>query len=78
MEPNQTLRWTETLRPPVQEARRALEEVGKEARHALGEIGHAIAPARLSLEQSIVAHPMRAVALSIAAGVFLGWLIKRS
>jgi ElaB/YqjD/DUF883 family membrane-anchored ribosome-binding protein len=38
---------------------------------------HAIGPVQHSLEQAIVDHPVKAVGLSLALGVFLGWLIKR-
>jgi ElaB/YqjD/DUF883 family membrane-anchored ribosome-binding protein len=77
MDPNQALVWSESVKRPLEEARHAIDEVGQEARHALDEMRHAIGPAQHSLEQAIVDHPVKAVGLSLAMGVFLGWLIKR-
>ena len=36
-----------------------------------------IGPARHFLEQAIADHPVKAVGLSLAMGVLLGWFIKR-
>jgi ElaB/YqjD/DUF883 family membrane-anchored ribosome-binding protein len=77
MEPHQTLGWRETLDRPVGEARQLLGEMVSEAGRTLRELGSATDSARESLEQSIAANPIKAVGLSFAAGVFLGWLIKR-
>jgi hypothetical protein len=37
-----------------------------------------IAPVRETITSSIAAHPITAVGLSFAVGVFLGWLTKRA
>ena len=78
MESNRTVDWSETLKRPVAEARHVLEEVSREARHALGELGQAGAPVRKSVEEAVVAHPIKAIGISLAVGVLLGWLFKRS
>jgi ElaB/YqjD/DUF883 family membrane-anchored ribosome-binding protein len=67
MDPKQALAWTDNLKQPLQEVR-----------HAVGEAEQAIRPYRRSLEQAIVDNPIKAVGVSLAIGVFLGWLIKRS
>ena len=77
MDPNQALAWSESVKQPLEQARHAIDEMGKEARHALKDVRHAIGPVQHSLEQAIVDHPVKAVGLSLAMGVFLGWLIKR-
>ena len=41
------------------------------------ELRDVIGPIQRSLEQAIADHPIKAVVLSLATGVFLGWLIKR-
>jgi ElaB/YqjD/DUF883 family membrane-anchored ribosome-binding protein len=78
MDPSQMLPWSDTLKQPLQEAREAIDHAGREARHALDTVGRSIGPVRRSLEQTISANPIKAVGLSLAVGVFLGWLIKRS
>ena len=77
MDPNPAHAWSESVKRPLDEARHAIDEVSKEARHALEDVRHAIGPVQHSLEQAIVDHPVKAVGLSLALGVFLGWLIKR-
>jgi ElaB/YqjD/DUF883 family membrane-anchored ribosome-binding protein len=77
MDPNQALAWSESVKRPLEEARSAIDEVSKEARHALDEMRHAIGPVQDSLGQAIADHPIKAVGVSLAIGVFLGWLIKR-
>ena len=37
----------------------------------------AIDPFQRSFERTIADHPIKAVLLSLATGVFLGWLVKR-
>jgi hypothetical protein len=66
MDPNQPLTWPDSLRRSLDEAERALEEL----RAVIGLI-------QRSLEQTIADHPIKTVVLSLASGVFLGWLIKR-
>jgi len=66
MDPNQLLTWPGSVR-------RSLDE----AQHALDELRDVIGPIQQSLERAIADHPIKAVALSLATGVFLGWLIKR-
>jgi ElaB/YqjD/DUF883 family membrane-anchored ribosome-binding protein len=66
MDPNQTLTWPDSLRRPLDEAQRAFDE-----------LRDVIEPVQRSLEQAIADHPVKAVALSLAMGVFLGWIIKR-
>lgn len=78
MESNRTSAWSESLKHPVAEAQQAFGEVGREAQHALDQLGEAVAPVRKSLEQAVVTHPIRAIGISLAVGVILGWLIKRS
>jgi ElaB/YqjD/DUF883 family membrane-anchored ribosome-binding protein len=77
MDPNQALAWSESVKRPLEEARHASDEGCKEARQAVVDRRHAIGPVQHSLEQAIVEHPVKAVGLSLALGVFLGWLIKR-
>ncbi len=78
MDPNQTVGWRETLQHPVSAAAETFSEVSRQTQHALGNLGDAVAPVRRSVEQAIVTRPIQAVVLSFAAGVLLGWLIKRS
>lgn len=59
------------------QAREAFGEMGSQARQAFDEMGNAIGPYRHTLEDAIVAHPVKAVGLALALGVFLGWLTKR-
>ena len=66
MDPNQPLTWPGSVRQSLDEAQRALDEL----RDVIG-------PIQRSLEQAIADHPIKAVVLSLATGVFLGWLIKR-
>jgi hypothetical protein len=66
MNPNQHLTWPGSLLRPLDEAQ-----------HALEDLGAAVGPIRRALEQTIADHPIKAVVLSLASGVFLGWLIKR-
>jgi ElaB/YqjD/DUF883 family membrane-anchored ribosome-binding protein len=63
---NQQLAPSQSVGRPLDEARRAFDEV----RQAIG-------PVRHFLEQAISDHPVKAVGLSLAMGVLLGWLIKR-
>lgn len=81
--------WTGSAHKPMEEAREALGDLGKQAQHgfqdmsrsaqdAFGDMGDAITPYRRSLEDAIVSNPVKAVGVSLAVGVFLGWLIKRS
>ena len=78
MESNRILGWSDTLKRPVAEARQVFGDVSREARHVLGELGQVVAPVRKSLEQAVVAHPLKVIGISFAAGVFLGWLFKRT
>jgi hypothetical protein len=48
-----------------------------EAQRAFDELRDVIEPIQRSLEQAVADHPIKAVLLSLATGVFLGWLIKR-
>jgi ElaB/YqjD/DUF883 family membrane-anchored ribosome-binding protein len=66
MDPNQPLTWPTSVRWSLDEAQRALDE-----------LRDVIEPIQRSLEQAIADHPIKAVVLSLATGVFLGWLIKR-
>ena len=77
MESNRTSGWSETLKRPLSEAQQVFGEVSKDARTAVGELGQVVAPVGKSLEQAIVAHPFKAIGISFAAGIFLGWLMKR-
>ena len=49
----------------------------QEARIALDELAQTIDPARRSFEKTVADHPLKALFISLAAGVVLGWLIKR-
>ncbi len=62
----------------LQNARDAITEVGKDAQQAMLDVGRAVGPLRNSLEQTITAHPLKSILVALAAGVILGWLIKRS
>lgn len=81
--------WTGGARQPVESAREALGDVGetarrgfddasRQARQAYDQMEDAIEPYRQSLEDAIVSNPVKAVGVSLAVGVLLGWLIKRS
>ena len=48
-----------------------------EARQTFDEVRRAIVPVRRILEHAISDHPVKAVGISLALGVLLGWLIKR-
>jgi hypothetical protein len=78
MDPNQTLGLREGLRQPLEGARDALLEAGKQARQVIGEVGQTVDPLRTSLEEAISAYPLKAVMGAFAAGVVMGWLIKRT
>ena len=65
MYPNQPLNWP-SLGRSLDDAQRVLDEL----RDVIG-------PIQRSLEQAVADHPIKAVVLSLATGVFLGWLIKR-
>jgi ElaB/YqjD/DUF883 family membrane-anchored ribosome-binding protein len=77
MDPNQALAWTESVKRPLEDARHAIDQISKEARHAISEVRGTIGPVQHTLEQMIADHPIKAVGVSLALGVFLGWLIKR-
>jgi ElaB/YqjD/DUF883 family membrane-anchored ribosome-binding protein len=66
MSPNQSLTWPGSVRRSLDEAQRAFYE-----------LRDVIEPIQRSLEQAVADHPIKAVLLSMATGVFLGWLIKR-
>ena len=66
MDSNQSLTWPSSVRQSFDEAQRALDEL----KDIMG-------PLQRSLEQAVADHPIKAVVLSLATGVFLGWLIKR-
>jgi ElaB/YqjD/DUF883 family membrane-anchored ribosome-binding protein len=66
MSPNQSLTWPVSVRRSLDEAQRAFDE-----------LRDVIEPIQRSLEQAVADHPIKAVLLSMATGVFLGWLIKR-
>ncbi len=66
MSPNQSLTWPGSVRRSLDEAQRAFDE-----------LRDVIKPMQRSLEQAVADHPIKAVLLSLATGVFLGWLIKR-
>lgn len=59
-------------------ARQAYGDVSDRAREAYDHVGDYIGPYRQSFEDAIVSNPVKAVGVSLAVGVFLGWLIKRS
>jgi len=81
--------WADSAREPIEGARQAFGDVSKQAqrgfedmsrsaRGAVDDMQDAIGPYRQSLEDAIVSHPVKAVGVSLAVGVLLGWLIKRS
>jgi ElaB/YqjD/DUF883 family membrane-anchored ribosome-binding protein len=81
--------WAGAARRPVEDARQALGDAGeaarrgyddasRQARQAYDQIEDAIEPYRQTLEDAIVSNPVKAVGVSLAVGVLLGWLIKRS
>ena len=81
--------WAESARQPMENARHALGEAGeaalrgyddaaRQAREVYEQMDDVITPYRKSLEDAIVSNPVKAVGVSLAVGVFLGWLIKRS
>jgi ElaB/YqjD/DUF883 family membrane-anchored ribosome-binding protein len=60
------------------QAQRGFQDVSRSARGAVDDVQDAIEPYRQSLEDTIMSHPVKAVGVSLAVGVLLGWLIKRS
>lgn len=58
--------WSGSLREPLQEAQIALDEFVQ-----------TIDPARRSLEKTVADYPVKALLVSLAIGVLLGWLVKR-
>lgn len=66
MAPNRQFAAPQASGRPLDEARRAFDEVRQ-----------TINPVRHFLEQAIADHPVKAVGISLALGVLLGWLIKR-
>src|SRR6476660_360485 len=81
--------WADSARQPMEDARQAFGDVSKQAqrgfedmsrtaRSAVDDMQDAIGPYRQSLEDAIVSNPVKAVGVSLAVGVLLGWLIKRS
>ncbi len=81
--------WAGSARQPVENAREALgdlgetarrgfDDAGRQARQAYEQVEDVIEPYRQSLEDAIVSNPVKAVGVSLAVGVLLGWLIKRS
>jgi ElaB/YqjD/DUF883 family membrane-anchored ribosome-binding protein len=81
--------WADSARRPMEEARQAFgdvsqqaqrgfQDVSRSARGAVDDVQDAIDPYRQSLEDAIMSHPVKAVGVSLAVGVLLGWLIKRS
>lgn len=81
--------WADSAREPIEGARHALDDVTRQAqrgfedmsrsaRGAVDDVQDAIGPYRQSLEDAIVSNPVKAVGVSLAVGVLLGWLIKRS
>lgn len=85
--------WTGTARGAMHDAREAAGEMGEDvahrARQAYGDMSERardayeqasdyIDPYRQTFEDAIVSNPVKAVAASLAVGVLLGWLIKRS
>lgn len=59
-------------------ARQTYEDVSGRAREAFDQVGDYVDPYRQTLEDAIVSNPVKAVGVSLAVGVLLGWLIKRS
>ncbi len=78
MERDRTMRWDDGPAGALLVARDTISDVGKEARQVIQEVGQAVGPLRTTLEQTITAHPLKAIMAALAAGVLLGWLIKRS
>ena len=77
MDSHPALAWTDSVKRPLDEARRAIDHFGGEAGHALGDLKDRIGPVQESFEQVVSENPLKAIGLSLAIGVFLGWLIKR-
>jgi ElaB/YqjD/DUF883 family membrane-anchored ribosome-binding protein len=81
--------WTGSARESMRDAREAVGEAGDVARRGYDQAAHRardayeqasdyIDPYRQTFEDAIVSNPVKAVAASLAVGVLLGWLIKRS
>lgn len=60
------------------QARQGFQDMSRGAQRAWDEMGEAAAPYQRSFEDAIASHPVKAIAASLAVGVLLGWLIKRS
>lgn len=60
------------------QARQGFHDMRRGAQRAWGEMEDAAAPYRDSFEHAVTSNPVKAVAVSLAVGVMLGWLIKRS
>lgn len=81
--------WAQSARQPVENARQAIGDAGeaarrgyddaaRQAREAYEHMDEMISPYRQSFEDAVVSNPVKAVGVSLAVGVLLGWLIKRS
>lgn len=60
------------------QARQGFHDMRRGARRAWGEMEDRAAPYRDSFEGAIASNPIKSVAVALAVGVMLGWLIKRS
>lgn len=81
--------WAESARQPMENARhmlgdaeeaarRGYDDAARKAHHAYDHMEDVLSPYRQSFEDAIVSNPVKAVGVSLAVGVLLGWLIKRS
>jgi len=60
------------------QARRGFQDMGRGAQRAWSEMEETTEPYRRSFEDAISSNPVKAIAASLAVGVLIGWLIKRS
>ena len=60
------------------QARQGFHDMRRGAQRAWGDMGDAAAPYRDSFESAVTSNPVKSVAVALAVGVMLGWLIKRS
>lgn len=60
------------------QARRGYRDLSQGAQQAWSDMEDAAAPYRDSFEATVSSHPLKAIVASLAVGVLVGWLIKRS
>lgn len=60
------------------QARRGYRDMSRGAQRAWSDMEDAAGPYRDSFESAVSSNPLKAIVASLAVGVLVGWLIKRS